>query len=112
ERVPLHVLAPCSPEPDRSTRLRIPGLESSLGAPEHQKRADDAPAIPEIRRVVFAIEGGGRPILLADRVDVGGIPERLEVDLLHLARKYGGRRAPVAQRVVDDGFGRRGQKAF
>src|SRR4029453_18434378 len=108
ERLPFHVVAPVAPQPDRPTRLRVPGLEPSLGAPEHQDRAGDAAPHLAIRPIVLAIEGSRGPVFLADGVNVSGIPQRLDVGLLPLAWEYRGGGAPIAPRVVGDGVGRRG----
>ena len=54
-----------------------------------------------VRLVMLAVDGGGCAILLADRMAVGWIAQRLEIGRAHIGRERRRRRAPAAERIVN-----------
>src|SRR5215212_3767912 len=70
--VPSNVVAPPSPERDRSTLLDVPGGERSLGTPQGQERTHYPTLARTICLIVLAIYAGCGSILLTDGVCVAG----------------------------------------
>ena len=108
----LHVLGPGAPERQRPARFRIPGVERPC-APQSAStgQAMRRPA-GDVDLVVRAVEARGRAVLLADRMGALGILQRFQVGRSHLRREDRRRRAPAAERGVEDDIGCRGQQAL
>src|SRR5712691_10145386 len=68
QRAPLAVLRPLAPEREDVEVAIQPAL-----APEDQKRACDLPL--EVRLVVLEVDGRAGAVVLARRVDAGGVGE-------------------------------------
>ncbi len=110
--VAAHVVRPAAPQGQRPARGGVPGVERAAGAPQDQQRAADAAPGPAVLGVVIAVEAGGGPVLLADRVDVGRVAQRLGVGGAYLRAERLRRRTPAAEGGVDDRVRGAGQQAF
>ena len=104
----LDVVGELAPQRQRAAGVRVPGADRPAPAPQREQRARDPPAGRAVGTVVLAVDRGRGAVLLADRVDVPGIRERLDVGGADRGANVAGRRAPVhAVRAVDH-RGRRG----
>jgi hypothetical protein len=100
-----NIIAPDSPERERSALLDVPGTERSPDAPEGQERPDYPTPALKIRAVVLAVDGRGGSILLADGVRMARISKSPHVGVAAPLREHSRGRAPSAERLVDDGIG-------
>lgn len=97
EGVAAHIVGPVTPDGERV----VPRRHDPPPAPEGQKRAGD-PARPLIGGVVFAIEGGGGAVLLADGVDGRGIAEGPQIFGAHRRGEGPRHGRPAIEHVVED----------
>jgi len=97
EGVAAHIVGPVTPDGERV----VPRRHDPPPAPEGQKRAGD-PARPLIGGVVFAIEGGGGAVLLADGVDGRGIAEGPQIFGAHRRGEGPRHGRPTIEHVVED----------
>ena len=103
----LHLVGPLAPQRQRPAIVVIPVAESAAGGPQRQHRTGDAGAACGPPRLL-AVDPRCGAILLADRMGVGGIAQRLDIGRADLGRKRVGGRAPLLS-ALSTMLGRRGE---
>src|SRR3979490_1413998 len=84
KRASLDLVGPVAPEREGTTRVGIPVIEGSGGAPQRQKGGGDTPAVVAIRLIMRKIEGRRCAIFLADGVNARRIAQCLDIGRAHL----------------------------
>jgi hypothetical protein len=111
-RLTADVSCPSLPDRKRAARIFVPRCQSACRAPERQDRTLDAPTRVEINFIVGAINACRSAILLADRMCVSGISQRVDVGFPDIRRKRVSRAAPMGQGIVDHRIRRRRKKTL
>jgi hypothetical protein len=104
EGISLNLISPVLPERDRPPFLDVPSIKRSLSAPQSEEATDYSAPAHAIRFVMFAVDGRGGPILLADSMSMSWIAKRLHIGRSDLRREHSRGRTPFAEGTVDDGF--------
>src|SRR5919108_4990510 len=112
QRTTANVIAPRSPQSRRSRLILVPLAEWTVPTPQHKHGAHDPATARLIDAVVFAIDGRGRAVVLADRVSVPRVLKGLHVRGSHVRRERPSWRPPVFEGVVHDSVGRRRENAL
>jgi hypothetical protein len=103
-RATAHVIGQAAPDSERPAFLLIPAIQPARLTPQHQQGNADPPSGAGVRPIVLRIDGRGRAILLADRVDVIRIEQRVAIGRPQIGIKHVGRRPPIGQGIVDHCF--------
>ena len=111
EEVPaLHGLAmsvgcPATPKAQRSPVVLVPRCQAAGAAPKRQKGTRDASACLPVGLIVDPVQVGRSSVLLANRVNMSGIAQRVDVGMPEGRGENLWWSAPVGQRVVYYGVG-------
>ncbi len=100
------IVCPGTPQRKRTAPLCEPTAERTSTTPKHENRTGYPPSGSAILQIMLVIESRRGAILLADGMNVSGIPKCRDIRRPHFGAERICRRAPPAERVIDDGIRR------